>query len=111
MCFRIFAFEDVSIRGKLKRDSINFTSGQNPSIINNNIGNTSSNPPFTIDVSTNNSSKINTQKNYPGNSISRDGPSQKIDKSVLTKIPSVPTKSSNTGKNNENKSKRDCLIF
>lgn len=38
-----------------------------------------------------------------------DAPQQKFDKNVLNKIPSVPTKSNNSGKRDSGR--KDCVIF
>ena len=47
------------------------------------------------------------------NSVSNSGPLSKIDKnSFMDKIPSVPTKSSNSGNMKKDKAKKDnCTIF
>ena len=66
---------------------------------NNSNYNNNSNPfnssPFSLESET---------KNMSGNST-KDGPSSKIDKSVLNKVPNVPKKSKDSGKKN------DCIIF
>lgn len=123
MCFRVYALEDVPIRGKVRRDSINANSNINTNtntIISNNnintisstynnINNNSNTGTVTLDLSTNNSSKLSSGKIFSGTN-SREGPSQKIDKSVLNKMATVQTTKTSTQKNDRG-SKRDCVIF
>lgn len=113
--------EDVSIRGKVRRDSINTNTNSNIntnsnlnnintiSSFNNYNNNSSNSVPVTLDLSTNNSSKLSSGKIFSGTN-SRDGPSQKIDKSVLNKMATVQTTKTTTQKNDRG-SKRDCVIF
>eukprot|EP00340_Litonotus_pictus_P005567 CAMPEP_0170514046 /NCGR_PEP_ID=MMETSP0209-20121228/600_1 /TAXON_ID=665100 ORGANISM="Litonotus pictus, Strain P1" /NCGR_SAMPLE_ID=MMETSP0209 /ASSEMBLY_ACC=CAM_ASM_000301 /LENGTH=1023 /DNA_ID=CAMNT_0010797955 /DNA_START=73 /DNA_END=3141 /DNA_ORIENTATION=- len=106
LCFRIYSFEDVAIKGKLKRDSISNQPSNNPNPSNTTFPSESTNS----NVNINSNPTINSRpivNNAFGNPHSREGPSQKIDKSVLSKMPSVPTKSNNSNKGERGSGKRD----
>lgn len=97
----------MQIKGKLKRNSININSvsssnekqennDPNPIVIPSNYGNINHNQ----------------QNQQQQNSYRKsNGPSQGYDKSVLNKIPTVPTKSNNNKNDRGGSGKRDCVIF
>lgn len=74
--------------------------------MSNNNTSMNNNSQFTLDLTTNNSSVISNAKIYSNQN--REGPSQKIDKSLLNKMSSVPTKSNNHKSGDK---KRDCVIY